>query len=148
MNRLERDVREFMKATGQPTPEHADPDSVPLQMRANLLLEECLETVEALGFSLVVDEQYPPTFALRKVREPDWPEVIDGVCDVVYVAIGLLVTLGVNIGPYWHEVQRSNMAKVGGPIRDDGKLLKPEGWKPPRIKYLWGRALERAKGAV
>jgi hypothetical protein len=25
------------------------------------------------------------------------------------------------------------MAKVGGPVRPDGKKLKPEGWQPPDI---------------
>ena len=35
------------------------------------------------------------------------------------------------------------MAKVGGPIREDGKRLKPEGWEPPNItKVLLDAARE------
>lgn len=38
--------------------------------------------------------------------------------------------------PLWEvfqEIHRSNMRKVGGPIRADGKRLKPEGWVGPDI---------------
>jgi predicted HAD superfamily Cof-like phosphohydrolase len=33
-------------------------------------------------------------------------------------------------------VQRCNMLKSTGPVRSDGKRLKPEGWEPPRIREL------------
>jgi predicted HAD superfamily Cof-like phosphohydrolase len=36
----------------------------------------------------------------------------------------------------FNEVHRSNMAKlVDGKVlrRDDGKVLKPEGWQPPQL---------------
>jgi len=29
----------------------------------------------------------------------------------------------------------SNMAKEGGKTRADGKVLKPEGWRPPDIRF-------------
>jgi len=41
----------------------------------------------------------------------------------------------------WNEVHRANMDKAGGPKRADGKVLKPEGWKPPDIHGIleqWG----------
>jgi predicted HAD superfamily Cof-like phosphohydrolase len=41
---------------------------------------------------------------------------------------------GVDMDPIWAEVRRTNMAKTGGAKRADGKLLKPEGWEPPRIR--------------
>jgi predicted HAD superfamily Cof-like phosphohydrolase len=28
------------------------------------------------------------------------------------------------------------MKKVGGKMRPDGKVLKPEGWKPPQIEEI------------
>jgi predicted HAD superfamily Cof-like phosphohydrolase len=39
----------------------------------------------------------------------------------------------------WKEVMRSNFAKVDprtGKVtrREDGKVLKPEGWEPPRLE--------------
>ena len=36
--------------------------------------------------------------------------------------------------PVADEIQRTNMAKVGGPVREDGKRLKPPGWQPPDIE--------------
>lgn len=41
--------------------------------------------------------------------------------------------LGIDLGPVFEEVHRANMAKVGGPTRADGKILKPEGWTPPDV---------------
>jgi predicted HAD superfamily Cof-like phosphohydrolase len=43
-----------------------------------------------------------------------------------------------NVAGAWDEVLRSNMAKVdplSGKVRrrEDGKILKPEGWKPPNL---------------
>jgi predicted HAD superfamily Cof-like phosphohydrolase len=45
--------------------------------------------------------------------------------------------LGVDVRPFFDEVHRSNMAKLGGPVRDDGKIQKPEGWRPPDIAGLY-----------
>jgi len=41
--------------------------------------------------------------------------------------------LGIDLMPFYEEVHRTNMAKLGGPKREDGKQLKPPGWEPPRI---------------
>lgn len=47
------------------------------------------------------------------------------------VILHTAVAWGVPLRPFWDEVQRANMAKVGGPIRADGKRLKPPGWVGP-----------------
>lgn len=67
------------------------------------------------------------------IRRGDMAEVIDGACDLIYVVLGTMVEDGINLDPFFTEVHRTNMAKTGGPVRGDGKILKPEGWKPPRI---------------
>jgi predicted HAD superfamily Cof-like phosphohydrolase len=40
----------------------------------------------------------------------------------------------------WNEVSRSNLSKISpnGKVikREDGKVLKPEGWSPPNIKEI------------
>lgn len=47
--------------------------------------------------------------------------------------------LGVDLRPFFKEVHRTNMHKLRGPVRDDGKQLKPEGWRPPRLRAMYNR---------
>lgn len=107
------------------------------ELRASLILEEALESVRALGFvaAVPVGNRYVQihelTAKLTKVAEPNELEVIDGLCDLIYVAEGCAVEMGVDLEPHQDEVQRANMAKLGGEIRPDGKRLKPAGWTPP-----------------
>jgi hypothetical protein len=63
----------------------------------------------------------------------DMVETVDGAIDLIYVVLGLLVTLGVDPRHIWNEIHASNMAKEGGEIRADGKFLKPPGWTPPDV---------------
>ena len=86
------------------------------ELRARLIREEADETVKA-------------------ILEGDLVEAIDGLCDLLYVALGTAVSFGVDLEPFWEEVHANNMTKLAGPIVD-GKLRKPEGWKPPRIREL------------
>lgn len=64
-------------------------------------------------------------------------EVADGIGDTIYVLCQLARSLGIPLGKVWNEIQRSNMSKVGadGTVkrREDGKVLKPEGWTKPDI---------------
>lgn len=58
--------------------------------------------------------------------------------DVLLGALSVAVTrLRVDFAPFWREIQRANMAKVGGPIRADGKRLKPAGWTPPDHRVIY-----------
>lgn len=63
----------------------------------------------------------------------DLPAAADALADVAYVVEGSNLEFGIPTYAVLDEVHRSNMAKVGGPIREDGKQLKPEGWTPPDI---------------
>jgi predicted HAD superfamily Cof-like phosphohydrolase len=71
-------------------------------------------------------------------REDD----VDALIDIMVVTIGALHSIGVDVEGAWKEVHDSNMAKVDagtGAVlrREDGKILKPEGWQPPNLKqYL------------
>ena len=44
--------------------------------------------------------------------------------------------LGIDLRPFFREVHRTNMLKLTGPKREDGKQLKPPGWEPPRIQAM------------
>ena len=67
------------------------------------------------------------------IEAKDVVAVADACADLIYVVIGLALAYGVDLRPVWQAVQRSNMAKLGGPVREDGKRLKPDGWAPPDI---------------
>jgi len=69
--------------------------------------------------------------------------VADGLADLIYVAVGTAIAYGIDLRPVWDEVQRSNMAKLGGGRRADGKHLKPPGWKPPDIAMILDQQTQR-----
>lgn len=75
----------------------------------------------------------------------DKVEVVDGLLDIIVIAWGTLLDMlprkQVLIAE--GEVVQSNLSKVDGTFgptrfRDDGKVLKPEGWKPPNIEKAIG----------
>lgn len=70
------------------------------------------------------------------IVDDDLPKIADGIVDSIVVLIGTALAYGIDLRPLWDEVQRANMAKVGGPKRADGKCLKPPGWQPPNIEGL------------
>jgi len=66
----------------------------------------------------------------------DEHEQLDGCMDLIWVTLGFCHMKGYDICGAWDEVVKTNMAKVDpvtGKVRrrEDGKILKPEGWKPP-----------------
>jgi predicted HAD superfamily Cof-like phosphohydrolase len=67
----------------------------------------------------------------------------DAIADLLYVVYGAAVTFGIPIDEVFAEVHRANLAKLdacGGPVeRDDGKVLKPDGWTPPEIEAILAR---------
>lgn len=79
-------------------------------------------------------------------------EILDGAVDSIYVILNLLNVLDLPFKKAWIEVQKANMAKAildidpstGTSIpgtskirkREDGKILKPEGWLPPDIRQI------------
>lgn len=64
-------------------------------------------------------------------------EELDAICDAIWVLIGYGLARGYDMNKAWAEVARSNMAKIheDGTVkrREDGKILKPEGWTPPNL---------------
>lgn len=72
------------------------------------------------------------------LRRESLIETADAMCDLIYVVVGTAVEMGIDLAPLWEEVHRTNMAKAGGPVRADGKRLKPEGWMPPDIVGILG----------
>lgn len=68
----------------------------------------------------------------------DIPEAADALIDLVYVALGRLIEMGIPPGPVFHEVQRANMEKQKGRTKrgDDTDATKPGDWNPPDHSWL------------
>lgn len=58
---------------------------------------------------------------------------------VLYAVRWLVEAMPINIEPFWMEVFRANLEKADGPIREDGKRLKPDGWTPPDHAAIYRR---------
>lgn len=84
-------------------------------LRRNLIKEEVKETLDA-------------------IRDDNLVALADGIADSIVVLLGTAVTYGIDMRPIWDIIHKSNMAKKGGTLRSDGKMLKPEGWEPPNIR--------------
>lgn len=132
-------IKEFMQKAGQATPEGAiKPDAETRILRAKLILEEALETVEALGVTVQVGGDRPlEEDALSYAADGTWDlqEVVDGCADISVVTIGTLIAIGVDDEPVLEEVDASNLRKFGegGYRREDGKWMKPPNWTAPDI---------------
>jgi predicted HAD superfamily Cof-like phosphohydrolase len=123
MHPAQRQVREFHEAFELGAPDALEASSFPVALRIRLIEEEAAEFATA-------------------ARAGDAIAVIDAICDLLYVTYGAAVSLGVDIEPFFDEVHRSNMAKIGGTRRSDGKWIKPAGWQPPNL----ARILEEQHG--
>ena len=68
----------------------------------------------------------------------DRVEMLDALIDMLVVTIGAIHSAGFDAEGAWKEVMRTNFAKIDkdtGKVvkREDGKVLKPDGWTPPNL---------------
>ncbi len=121
--------------------------------RARLLLEETLETIEAMGFHVCLDLhadwglEFPrpglqvldpdlENILFEQTEEgPNLVEIADGLADVSVVTIGAMSRFGIADEPLLQEVDLNNLKKcgLGSRINEHGKLVKPENHPAPDI---------------
>jgi predicted HAD superfamily Cof-like phosphohydrolase len=68
----------------------------------------------------------------------DRVEILDALIDMLVVTIGALHSAGFDAEGAWKEVMQTNFNKIDkdtGKVvkREDGKVLKPDGWTPPNL---------------
>jgi len=101
-------------------------------LRAKLIVEEVIdELLPAMGVTF--DKK---TGKAVMSKEPDLIQIADGIIDSIYVLSGCAKEYGIPLEECWDEVQRSNMSKEGGPVRHDGKILKPDSYSPPDLEKI------------
>lgn len=108
-----RDQEKFMRACGQSTTEK---NEAQFNLYKSLIDEEVAELHSA----------------------QDTVEQLDALIDILVVTIGAIHSMGADGEGAWKEVMRSNFDKIDsrtGQVRkrEDGKVLKPAGWEPPRL---------------
>jgi predicted HAD superfamily Cof-like phosphohydrolase len=93
------------------------PDTATQTLRFRLIQEEFEELQEAM-------------------QEKDLPAIAKELADLLYVVYGTAVSLGIDMEPVFKEVHRSNMSKVGGYKREDGKWVKPPTYSPASLEKI------------
>lgn len=93
------------------------PDEAVRQLRVRLIQEEFDELQEAMSAK-------------------NLPAVAKELADLLYVVYGTAVSYGVDMDPVFREVHRSNLSKVGGYKREDGKWVKPTTYSPADVGPL------------
>jgi predicted HAD superfamily Cof-like phosphohydrolase len=74
----------------------------------------------------------------------DLAAVAKEMADLLYVTYGTAVSYGIDMDPVFREVHRSNLSKVGGYKRADGKWVKPPTYSPADIEPI----LEAQRGEL
>jgi predicted HAD superfamily Cof-like phosphohydrolase len=131
-------VEELMRRAGQDVPSRPFmPSALIRKLRANLILEEALETIEALGFDVIM-RPFDNTLVLREAEPPDLVKIVDGCADTIVVTTGTLSACGVRDQPILEAVDLNNLGKFGPGSyrREDGKWMKPPGHVPPDLRSL------------
>lgn len=66
----------------------------------------------------------------------DLPALVDSWLDMNYIHQGSAIEFGVDLKPLARAVHAANMSKLGGGVREDGKVEKPVGWTAPDVGRL------------
>ena len=116
-------VKKFMQTFGQEVKNKAEfPNEKIVQLRSELIKEELEELNQA-------------------IKDKDIKEVADALTHILYVTYGAGHAFGIDLDKCFHEVQESNMSKLGydgKPIyNESGKVMKgPNYFKPDVGKFL------------
>ena len=117
MSKTFTDVHVFMLAAGQSIPPFNANRSDQSDLYMKLIQEEFSELMDAEAVS-------------------DDTEICDACFDLMWVIVGYMKSRGWDCENIWDEGAKSNLSKIDSATgkvkkREDGKILKPEGWKPP-----------------
>lgn len=102
-------------------------------------IEACDQTPSEETFKLytkLIEEEFNE-FMVADLQNDD-VERLDACMDMIWVILGYCYVKGYHVEGAWQEVARSNLCKIDSETgkvikRDDGKILKPEGWKQPKL---------------
>jgi len=99
----------------------------------------CDQTPSIDNYAMYLDLITEETGELKDaIIAGDQVEQLDALVDILVVTMGAIRAAGWDGEAAWNEVMRTNFAKVDpttGKVikREDGKVLKPEGWSAPQL---------------
>ena len=107
---------------------HTACDQAPSMNNYAMYLDLITEEYEELKQALIDDDRV---------------EQLDALIDILVVTMGAIRAGGFDGEGAWKEVMDTNFAKIDpttGKVRkrEDGKVLKPEGWKAPELAQFIG----------
>jgi predicted HAD superfamily Cof-like phosphohydrolase len=106
----------------------------------------CEQTISGMNddqfrlYAKLITEEYDELQVA--IANKDAVETLDALVDILVVTIGAINSMGADAEGAWREVMASNLAKIDRQLgkvrrREDGKILKPVGWEPPKlVKFL------------
>jgi predicted HAD superfamily Cof-like phosphohydrolase len=108
-----------------------------------IFMKACDQTVEGFNeaqyklYCNLIEEEYNDEFKTA-LANGNRVEQLDALIDILVVTIGAIHSAGFDAEGAWREVMSTNFAKIDektGKVikREDGKVLKPEGWRPPNL---------------
>ena len=127
-----------------------------IRFRARFLMEELSETMTAMGFPMNTATSQAHIMAVGlNPNNYDELEIIDGLLDLVYVALGTLDLMHLNedqIRDHWADIQRANISKERSTSANDPRskrknsldIVKPDGWKGPDHKSVMDKHIQLA----
>lgn len=111
-------------------------DDLKMQTKFGMNKEKLTKDQLSFRMDLLNEEFYETNDAFESNR-PE--EFVDGLIDIIVIAVGTLSLSGVDVQKAWDEVHRANMAKERGVKKGREQsggfdLIKPEGWVGPSHK--------------
>lgn len=131
-------VHEFMQAVGQDVGDVPRvPNETVVRLRLRLITEEYFEALESAlrlpdATRCLLQERILEAIETAPIGVM-LPAFADALGDLDYVIEGARLAFGIDGGPILKAIHAANMKKLTGPVRKDGKRLKPAGWTPPDI---------------
>lgn len=161
MSEIKRTIDWFI-AAGQ-MPPRAEPNTQQTGFYLGMQLEELSEKLAAVmgTHSDHVKRLHHLALAFKNglwddkvsvaLRDPKYAEeLLDADMDMLWVTIGAAAAQGADVPGAYNAVGNANWAKFEGGVRRDpttGKVLKPEGWRPPDLKPFMHPLLRHGAGA-
>ena len=105
----------------------------------NKFATACDQAPSEANYKMYLDLIREETDELEEaIQDNDKVEQLDALVDILVVTMGAIRAAGWDGEAAWKEVMDTNFAKIDpttGKVikRDDGKVLKPEGWKAPQL---------------